>query len=480
MGAAALLSLSLSGLPVLPAEGAEAATEARGYIVVLKDSVRSPSAAAGRQTRRVGGERTAVYTHAIKGYAASLTSDQAAALAKDPEVRFVSPQRTYRAGPPRPTTKTTKTPATGTATATATATDCETAPTDRQCRPLYVDRLRADRSSTRSGDGRGSVDVKVAVLDSGIAGDVPDLNVRGGVDCLSGSPVVPGLSLQDPSIHGTPAAGIIGARDDGQGLVGIAPGTPLWSVKIADDTGGLITDASYMCAMDWLVATRTDADPSNDIAIANMSFISDPVVPPGDVDDGRCGTVSQDAAHLALCNVVAQGITPVAAAGNVRVDIARVTPAGWNEVITATAMADYDGKPGGRKKPAVCYGVDEGFFGEADDLAALEFSNFARSAADRRHTVAAPGVCMEASTPLPLHHSVVVGTSFAAPATSGVLALCIHSGRCGDSDPARNLKTLVADARAYNEKQPHYGFFGDPHHPVPGRHYGPLVAADRY
>ncbi|MFF9851785.1 S8 family serine peptidase [Streptomyces litmocidini] len=189
-----------------------------------------------------------MYTHALKGYAATMTAAQAAALAKDPQVRFVSPQHAYTTGPPR---KPTKPPQ---------LTDCETSPVDRQCRPLFIERVRADRSSTRSGDGAGSVDVNVAVLDSGIAGDVPDLNVRGGVDCLSGSPVVPGLSLEDPGIHGTPVAGIIGVRDDDRGPVGIAPGTPLWSVKVADDTG-FISDASFICAMDWLVAPAPTPTP---------------------------------------------------------------------------------------------------------------------------------------------------------------------------------------------------------------------------
>ncbi|MFF9851784.1 hypothetical protein [Streptomyces litmocidini] len=52
-----------------------------------------------------------------------------------------------------------------------------------------------------------------------------------------------------------------------------------------------------------------------------MSFSSDPTdAPLTDLDDGACGTVDQDAAHLAVCHVVARGITPVAAAGNDRVD----------------------------------------------------------------------------------------------------------------------------------------------------------------
>ncbi|MFE6035992.1 S8 family serine peptidase [Streptomyces sp. NPDC056452] len=461
VGAAVLALLSLAGTA---ASDATAAEEDRGYIVVLKDSVRSPSVVAGQQLKRVGGTRTAVYTRAVKGYAATMTPTQATALAGDPQVRFVSPQRTYRASPPR---------------LPAPSPDCRPSPSDRQCQPVFVDRIHADRSSTRSGDGSGSVDVNVAVLDDGIAADVPDLNVRGGVDCLSGSPVVPGLSLVGAGGHGTLVAGIIGARDDEQGLVGVSPGTPLWAVRVATDDEGLITDAALMCGFDWLLATRSDADPGNDIAVANMSFGSIQPFPPADVDDRRCGTSNQDAIHLAVCNLTAAGVTAVASAGNDANDLALSGPAAYDEVIAVTAMADFDGKPGAKVAP-VCYGRDYGLYGYVDDQTSLEFSNFARSATDRRHTLAAPGVCVESNSPLPAHHAVGDGTSFAAPAVSGVLALCIHTHRCGESTPVRNLRTLVHDALAYNRKHPQYGYFGDPRRPLPQRYYGALIAADRY
>ncbi|MET7759265.1 hypothetical protein ABZT27_31890 [Streptomyces sp. NPDC005389] len=87
---------------------------------------------------------------------------------------------------------------------------------------------------------------------------------------------------------------------------------------------------------------------------------------------------------------------------------------------------------------------------------------------------------MESTFPLPAHHAVSDGTSFSAPVVSGVLALCIHTHRCGDSSPARNLKTLVHDTLAYNQKHPGYGYFGDPRRPLPDRYYGALIAADLY
>ena len=80
---------------------------------------------------------------------------------------------------------------------------------------------------------------------------------------------------------------------------------------------------------------------------------------------------------------------------------------------------------------------------------------------------------MEAAAPLPFHHSVNIGTSFGSPATAGVLALCVHTGRCDTSNPAHNLRTLVDDTRAYTNRNPRHGFFGDPHSPIPGHYYGP-------
>ncbi|MFA3842798.1 hypothetical protein [Streptomyces aureus] len=141
---------------------------------------------------------------------------------------------------------------------------------------------------------------------------------------------------------------------------------------------------------------------------------------------------------------------------------------------------DFDGRPGGRAAQPVCYGTDLGDLGDADDEAVLGFSNFATSTADRRHAVAAPGDCMETTYLLPGFFALVAGMSFSAPVVTGVTALCVCVGRCGTNSPARNLRTIVDDARRASEKRPRYGLFGDPLRPIPGRYYGHLVTADRY
>ncbi|MCB5164488.1 S8 family serine peptidase [Streptomyces bambusae] len=437
---------------------------AEAYIVVLQDEAGDPAAVSNRHARRYGAAATAVFRHALKGYAVRLTETEAAGLRTEPGVRFVSKQRHYRLGPPR-----SRTPA-----------GCRAATGEEQCLPEWADRVEADRSSARSGDGRGTVTgVGVAVIDSGIQGTHPDLDVRGGVDCLTGSPEIPGTSLNAPDPHGTEVGGVIGAKDNGFGVVGIAPGVPLWAVKaFPDDPTQLGTDEAVLCAIDWVTSTRTDTDPANDIHVANMSFTAEPGAQ--EQDDEACGTRNADPLHLAVCHAVRAGVTLVGAAGNVGQDLARRGPAAYQEVITATAMADFDGRPGERGR-SDCHGVDLGAFGEEDDQAALEFSNFARSARDRRHTVAAPGVCIFTTSSAPeAPYTAVDGTSFASPVIAGTTALCIAHGPCGRSTPARNLRTIVDDSARHSRHHTAYGYEGDPHTPFPGRYYGPLVHAGGY
>lgn len=463
--ALALLALAGTAAPSVAGSAAETAVSRAPYVVVLKDGAGDPGAVSSALSKRYGAAPTAVFRHAIRGYAARLTSAEATKLRSDPAVRFVSPQRAHRL--PAPTLRE--------------AIACRTAAGPHQCLPEWADRIEADESSARSGDGQGSVTgVNVAVIDSGIDGAHPDLNVRGGVDCLSGSPVAPGTSLIPGDPHGTEAAGIVAAKDDATGIVGVAPGAPLWAVKVfPDDASGLASDEVLLCGLDWVVSTRSDADPDNDIHVANMSFGSDKDGRQ-DTDDEACGTVSGDALHMAICAAVRAGVTPVASAGNENVDLARHSPAAYQEVLAVTAMADFDGRPGARAEPD-CYGTDFGFFGEADDQAALEFSNFARSRDDRRHTVSAPGVCVLTTSSDPeARYAAVDGTSFAAPAAAGVAVLCIAHGPCGRSTPADNVRVLAGDADHYQRRHPHYGFDGDDRTPITGRRYGPLIHAGSY
>ena len=86
----------------------------------------------------------------------------------------------------------------------------------------------------------GSPAVLVGDIDTGIDFSHPDLqpniDVANSANCVSGAPV-PGVAAQDDNGHGTNVAGIIGARDQGAGVVGVTPGTKLYAVKVLDRSG---------------------------------------------------------------------------------------------------------------------------------------------------------------------------------------------------------------------------------------------------
>ena len=442
-----LLWLCAALVVFLPAAASASAAIPDRYIVVLKDSASAPTGVAKEHGRKYGVEASSVYRHALKGYSAKVPAAGLDRLLSDPKVAFVEPDREGSL-------------------ATACPQPAGSLPT--QCTPTGIDRIDADVSTTVSGDGSGQVNVNIAVLDSGIDASHPDLNVAGAVKCDPGKT----QPTEDLEGHGTFVAGVAAARDNGVGVVGVAPGARLWAVDVINKKGRYSTGA-LICGIDYVISTRTDADPTNDIAVANMSLGGNE-----GGDHGGCGA-RRHALHMAICASVAAGVVSVAAAGNDERDVQLSTPGAYNEVLTATAMTDFDGQPGNLAPPC-----DESVANEADDTPA-SFSDFATTAADRAHTVAAPGVCLLSTIPLGLPgfegYARGDGTSFATPHVAGTVALCIASGPCAGLTPAQIVEKIVADAAAYNQANPSYGFTGDPlHSPNPGRFYGYLIRAGLY
>jgi subtilisin family serine protease len=168
--------------------------------------------------------------------------------------------------------------------------------------------------------------------------------------------------------------------------------------------------------------------------------------------------------------VTAAGVTVVAAAGNDGVDLANSAPAAYDEVLAVTAMADFDGKPGGLASTAPCPD------GGQDDTAAA-FSDYAApGSADANHTIAAPGVCIT-STWNDGKTRTISGTSMASPHVAGLVARCIDAGPCAGMSPAQIIAKLRADAAARPADQ---GFVGDTHQPLDGKYYGNLADALGY
>jgi serine protease len=125
--------------------------------------------------------------------------------------------------------------------------------------PWGIDRVDADPSSTRAGDGTGAVaNVNAYVIDTGIDRAQPDLNVVNHVNFAGGTNA-------DCNGHGTHVAGTVAARDDASGVVGVAPGARLTGVKVLSCTGAGST-SGVLAGIDWV--TRNAVKP----AIANLSL----------------------------------------------------------------------------------------------------------------------------------------------------------------------------------------------------------------
>src|SRR5207248_3301803 len=188
-----------------------------------------------------------------------------------------------------------------------------------------------------------------------------------GINC-----VTTGATAQDDNGHGTNVAGTIAAKNQGSAVVGVAPGTKLYAVKVMgrSDTGTL---SQILCGINWVTANATALN----IKVANLSFAG------SGSNDNNCGFTNKDAEHQAICKSVAAGVTYVAAAGNNSASFASYIPAAYPEVLTVTAMTDTNGLPGG-SGPKACIN------GQGDDTYAT-YSNYAVSATDQGHTIAAPG-----------------------------------------------------------------------------------------
>ena len=366
--------------PSRPAAGEDGATGAKAplsaegrYIVILKDG-RSVDAATGRAGKHgVKADRT--FRHAVRGYAAHLAADQLASVRSDPDVQAVVPDEVISiAG---------------------------------QSIPAGVRRVNGRESLIADINGDGSqVDADVAIVDTGIGGKDSrrheDLNIAGGVSCATTRPD----SWGDGNGHGTHVAGIVGALDNGIGVVGVAPGVRLWSVRVLDSAGrGLIS--WYVCGLDWITAQRDPLDPTRPLFEAvNMS------VAKKGTDDQACGLVNNDLIHQAVCRLVASGVTVVAAAGNNGFNAANLKPASYDEVITVSALADTDGEAGG-VGGALCYSW--GSYDRDDTFA--DFSNYGGDV-----DLIAPGKCIWSTFP-GNRYGYMSGTSMAAPHVAGAAAL---------------------------------------------------------
>ncbi|HKO57328.1 MAG TPA: S8 family serine peptidase [Thermoanaerobaculia bacterium] len=168
-----------------------------------------------------------------RAFAADLTAEEAAELRMSSEVRSVTPVVERSVNDATPSQQ-----------PVAAAPNVNY--TLKQLVPYGVDLVHAREVWPAT---KGSGTVNVAILDTGIDFDHPDLkeNYAGGWNTytLTDEP-------RDDNRHGTHVAGTIGAVENNIGVVGVAPRVRVWSVKVLDSKG-VGTDEHIAAGVDWII-----------------------------------------------------------------------------------------------------------------------------------------------------------------------------------------------------------------------------------
>jgi len=280
------------------------------------------------------------YSAALRGFAARLTAQQIVAIENNRLVAYVERDATMT--------------------------------TQAQEIPWGIDRIEADHSSTRAGDGQNAItNVAVFIIDTGIDPGQGDLNVVAHVKLLP----FPNFLNSDCNGHGTHVAGTVSAVDNDLDVVGVAPGAALAGIKVLSCIG---------------------AGPTSAI-IKGVDLVTANGYKPGVVNMSLGGAASQ-ALDDAVANSVNAGFFYAVAAGNESSDACNGSPSRLGSIDGVMVVAATD--------------INE---------QEASFSNYGNCV-----DIWAPGVDI-LSTAIGGGTLVLSGTSMASPHVAGAAALFLSS-----------------------------------------------------
>ncbi len=273
------------------------------------------------------------------------------------------------------------------------------------------------RAGVVHGGGNKGTGVKVALLDTGIDYNHPDLdnNYRGGKDFVNDD----NDPMDDSSnSHGTHVAGTIAAEDNGVGVVGVAPEVELYALKVMDENGsGYFSD--IIAALDWIV-DYNNSHPGNPIRVTNNSY--------GNTSDPG------SAVRQAFDRAAAAGVLHVASAGN-------------------------GGSGGSRRwwRPSSTVGYPARYNSVMAIAATDQNDNRASwSSTGSQLELSGPGVSIN-STKLNGGYATLSGTSMASPHVAGTAALVFALG-ITDKEEVRQILTSTAEDLGSSGRDSNYGF----------------------
>ncbi|MDX6284246.1 MAG: hypothetical protein QOH03_5317 [Kribbellaceae bacterium] len=277
----------------------------------------------------------------------------------------------------------------------------------------------------------GTHRVLVGINDSGVDDTHPDLapnfDAADSVNCINnGVPdTTPGAWRPTTSTHGTHVAGTVAAARNGVGIVGVAPGVRIASVKVVNDDGFIYPEYS-ICGFVWAAEHKMD--------VTNHSYFIDPYTF-WCKDDPDQGPV-QEAVRRAVAFATSKGVLSVAAAGNSNYDLANKTTDNTspNDTTPVARTINNDCLDIPTELPGVITVAST-----TNTKAKSSFSNFGLNKID----VAAPGSSILSTLP-GNKYGLASGTSMASPHVAGVAAL-IKSSRPW-LKPAEIEKALRAEA----------------------------------